>query len=57
MKMNDEPINHLFRVLGRLEMRKEVDLVKTESQRERGWAVKQASWRGFSATEASSPSI
>lgn len=35
MKMNDEPINHLCRVLGRLEMRREVDLVKTESQRER----------------------
>lgn len=39
MKMNDEPINHLCRVLGRLEMRKEVDLVKTESQRERGKGV------------------
>lgn len=34
MKMNDEPINHLFRVLGRLEMRREVDLVKTERERE-----------------------
>lgn len=58
--MNNEPINHLQKVLGRLESRGHVDLVKMEKKRggeSGGVAIMLVRQRGFSGAEAPSPSI
>lgn len=59
IKMNNRPVDHLCRVLGRSERRRDGDLVemKSEISRERGRPVKQARQRGFSQAEAPSPSV